>query len=84
MFFIFSCHIWGVRASRILQVVFYSNITDLSKKIQLLLDNDKLRINIAKAGYNKYHKYMNSNLVTEYMINKTFKINSKKKYIWEF
>jgi len=27
---------------------------------------------------------MNSNLVTEYMINKTFNINSKKKYIWEF
>ena len=66
------------------EVVFYSNIGDLSKKIQRLLDNDKLRINIAKAGYNKYHKYMNSNLVTEYMINKTFNINSKKKYIWEF
>ena len=65
------------------EVVFYSNIADLSKKIQGLLDNDKLRINIAKAGYNKYHKYMNSNLVTEYMINKTFNINSKKKYIWE-
>ena len=66
------------------EVVFYSNIEDLSKKIKRLLDNDKLRISIAKAGYNKYHKYMNSNLVTEFMINKTFNINSKKKYIWEF
>ena len=46
-----------------------------------MLENDKLRVSISKKGRNKYHKYFNSNLVAEYIINKTF--NIKKKYYWE-
>ena len=65
------------------EVVFYSNLNDLSKKINILTNNDSLRIKISKAGYNKYHKYMNSNIVTEYMIKKIFNLKNKKKYIWE-
>ncbi len=65
------------------EVVFYSNIDDLSKKINLLINNDKLRTKIAKAGYLKYHRYMNSNLVAEFMLNKIFDIKVKKKYCWE-
>ena len=63
------------------EVVFYKNQNDLKKKINLMLENDKLRVSISKKGRNKYHKYFNSNLVAEYIINKTF--NIKKKYYWE-
>ena len=65
------------------EVIFYSNLKDLSKKIELIINNDKLRIKISKAGYNKYHKYMNSNIVTEYMLKKIFNIKILKKYLWE-
>ena len=65
------------------EVVFYKNLKDLSKKIETLINNDALRIKISRAGYIKYHRYMNSNLVAEYMIKKIFKINSQKKYLWE-
>ena len=65
------------------EVIFYSNLKDLSKKIELIINNDKLRIKISKAGYNKYHKYMNSNIVTEYMLKKIFNIKIPKKYLWE-
>ena len=37
---------------------------------------------IAKNGYLKYHKYFNSNLVSKFIIEKTFGLNSKK-YFWE-
>jgi len=63
------------------EVVFYKNQNDLKKKINFMLKNDKLRVSISKKGRNKYHKYFNSNLVAEYIINKTF--NIKKKYYWE-
>jgi len=31
----------------------------------------------------KYHKFMNSKIVSEFIINKTLNINSNKKYLWE-
>ena len=65
------------------EVVFYSNINDLSQKINMLMNDDKLRYKIAKAGYIKYHKDMNSNIVTEFMLNKIFNVKSKKRYCWE-
>ena len=45
--------------------------------------NNAMRNKIAKKGMLKYHKLMNSKIVSEYMINKTFNINSNKKYLWE-
>ena len=65
------------------EVVFYSNLGDLSKKIKKYSENDSLRIKVSRAGYSKYHKHMNSNIVAEYMINKIFKHKTNKKYIWE-
>ncbi len=65
------------------EVVFYSDLNDLSKKIKKYSENDSLRIKVSKAGYNKYHKHMNSNIVAEYMIDKIFKHKTNKKYIWE-
>ena len=41
------------------------------KKLQKISNDDKLRKKIAKNGKKKYMKYFNSNLVAEYIINKT-------------
>ena len=38
---------------------------------------------IAKAGKKKYLKYFNSELVSDFLLSKTFDYKSKKKYIWE-
>ena len=63
------------------EIVTYSDINDLSKKIKKYTMNDSLRQKIAKKGRNKYFKFFNSTVVAEYIINKTF--NIKKKYYWE-
>jgi len=63
------------------EIISYRNIKDLTNKIEMYANNDKLRQKIAKNGRNKYFKYFNSTVVAEYIINKTF--NIKKKYYWE-
>ena len=65
------------------EVVFYKNIRDLSFKINKYKFNDKLRNHIAKNGMKKYHKYMNSSIISKYLINKTLNINPKEKFFWE-
>ena len=65
------------------EMVFYKNSNDLSEKILKISSDDKLRKKIAKNGKLKYMKYFNSNLVAEYIINKTLDLNSKEKYLWE-
>ena len=63
------------------EIISYNNLNDLTNKIKMYANNDKLRQKIAKNGRNKYFKYFNSTVVAEYIINKTF--NIKKKYYWE-
>ena len=63
-------------------MVFYKNISDLSEKILKISRDEKLRRSIGRRGKEKYLKYFNSNLVADFIINKTFEINSKKKYLW--
>ena len=65
------------------EVVFYSSHNDLVKKILFYKNNDIKRNDIAKRGWNKYHNKMNSKLVAKYIIEKTFEIKSKQKYIWQ-
>jgi hypothetical protein len=65
------------------EVVFYKDVRDLSLKLNEYKVNDKLRVRIAKNGMKKYHKYMNSMIVSKYMINKTLDINKKEKFFWE-
>tara|TARA_Y100000590_G_scaffold208062_1_gene235672 strand:- start:5465 stop:7588 length:2124 start_codon:yes stop_codon:yes gene_type:complete len=65
------------------ELVFYSSLQDLAKKIVKYADNDKLRISVAKNGKTKYLKYFNSTLVADYILKKTFNIKYKKKFIWE-
>ncbi len=64
------------------EMVFYSNVHDLSEKITKINKDEKLRKSIGKKGKKKYLKYFNSNLVAEFIINKTLKINNKSKYLW--
>jgi len=66
------------------EIVFYSNISNLSEKIQKFARDDKARIRIAKNGKKKYMKYFNSTIVADFIINNTFDMPHKKnKYIWE-
>ena len=63
------------------EIVTYRNIKDLAKKIKRFLKDDKLRIRTAKSGRDKYFKFFNSNIIADYIINKTYKTN--KKFYWE-
>ena len=65
------------------EMVFYNNIDDLSYKINKYKRDEKNRRLIAKNGKKSYFKYFNSNIVAEYIINKTFDLNNHKKYKWE-
>ena len=64
------------------EIIFYKNISDLSQKIQKYCFDDKLRRKIAENGKKKYMKYFNSSLVAKFILNKTFEIKDKQKYIW--
>ena len=65
------------------EMVFYKNINDLSEKILKISRDDKIRRAIAKKGKEKYMKYFNSDIVAEYIVNKTMNIDTKKKLVWQ-
>ena len=60
------------------EMVFYKNVSDLSEKILKISNDDKIRKSIARKGKEKYMKYFNSNLVAQFIINKSFGIKQKK------
>jgi len=64
------------------EIIFYKSINDLSEKIQKYCIDDKLRKKIARNGKLKYMKYFNSELVSQFILQKTFKYNTKKKFLW--
>ena len=64
------------------ELVFYKNIDDLSEKMQKLSLDDSLRKKIAKRGWLKYHKYFNSQIVSDYMISKIFNLSRNNKTLW--
>ena len=59
-------------------MVFYKNASDLSEKILKISSDDKIRKSIARKGKEKYMKYFNSNLVAQFIINKSFGMKNKK------
>ena len=65
------------------EVVFYKSIDDLSKKLSYYKKNDQLRLKIAKKGQKKYFRYFNSKVIAKYLIDTTFGVKSKKKYLWD-
>ena len=64
------------------EMVFYNNLSDLSEKILKISRDENLRKSIARNGKKKYCKYFNSNIVADFIINKTLDINNKNKYLW--
>ena len=64
------------------EMVFYKNLSDLSEKILKISKDDKLRKKIGRNGKYKYLKHFNSNLVAQFIIDKTFNNVNKKKYLW--
>jgi len=66
------------------EIIFYSDLSNLSEKLQKFARDDKNRKKIARNGKLKYMKYFNSSVVAEYIINNTFGIKYKKnKYLWD-
>ena len=64
------------------EAVFYNNLNDLCEKILKFKKDDKLRKKIARNGKNKYMKYFNSDIVAQYILDKTFQLKNKYNYIW--
>ena len=64
------------------EMIFYNNLNDLTEKIQKYKINKKEREMIAKNGKKKYFKYFNSNIVSQYIVDKTFEFKTKKT-LWE-
>ena len=64
------------------EVVFYENVDDLSNKLNYFKNNDYLRKKYAKKGKEKYFRYFNSTIVSDYIISKSFDIDIKKKLKW--
>jgi glycosyltransferase involved in cell wall biosynthesis len=62
------------------QVVFYNNEKDLINKILYYASNDKIRIKFAKSAYNKYHKYMNNKIVTNYILSSVDLLKEKNPF----
>ena len=62
------------------EAIFYKSNKDLNKKLNLIINNNKKRIKLAKKGMLKYHKKFNSIIVADFIISKTF--NIKKKFNW--
>ncbi len=65
------------------EIITYSDMNDLSYKINKYKKDNKERKLIAKNGKNKYMKYFNSNIVCKYIINRTFDLSEKKNFLWE-
>ena len=63
-------------------MIFYNNLNDLTEKIQKYKTNKKERQTIARNGKKKYFKYFNSNIVSQYIVDKTFEFKTKKTF-WE-
>ena len=64
------------------EIVTYSDIDDLSYKLNKYKRDKRQCKRIAKNGKKKYLKYFNSTLVAEYIINQTLDIKSQKKFLW--
>ena len=64
------------------EVIFYETVDDLSDKLNYFKNHDDLRRNYAEKGKEKYFKYFNSTIISDYIIAKSFDIKIKKKLIW--
>ena len=65
------------------EIITYKGINDLSYKLNKYKKDNNARKLIAKNGKHKYMKYFNSNIVCNFIINKTFDTKNKINPIWE-
>ena len=65
------------------EIIFYKNISDLSYKLDKYKKDKKTGKKIAQSGKKKYLKYFNSDIVSEYILSKSFNYKLKKKVIWD-
>ena len=65
------------------EIIFYNNINDLSEKLNKYKKDKKSGKLIARRGRAKYLKYFNSDLVSEFIISKTFDLKINNKIIWD-
>jgi spore maturation protein CgeB len=65
------------------EIITYKDIDDLSYKLNKYKKDSKKRKLIAKNGKDKYMKYFNSDIVCDFIINKTFESKNKNDYLWE-
>ena len=64
------------------EIILYNDIEDLSYKLNKYKKDIRHRKLIAKNGKKKYMKYFNSNTVCDFILQKTFDLNNKKKFLW--
>ena len=64
------------------EMIFYKDIDDLANKLQKFKKDKKKGKKIAKKGRDKYFKYFNSNIVSNFIVSKTFDVKSNYKFIW--
>ncbi len=64
------------------EIIFYKNIHDLSNKLNKYKIDKREGKKIAKNGKKKYLKYFNSDIVSEYILSKSFDYKMKKTAIW--
>ena len=65
------------------EIVTYKNYNDLVEKILKYKKNDRKEEKIAKNGREKYLKYFNSTIVSNYILKKPFDIKSNEKFLWD-
>ena len=64
------------------EILTYKNSKDLIKKILQIKDNSKIIKRISKNGKKKYFELFSNVIVSQYLIDKTFKFKDKYKYRW--
>ena len=64
------------------EIIFYKDINDLSYKLNKYKKDKKIGKKIAERGRNKYLKYFNSEIISDFIISKTFDFKNKNKFIW--
>ena len=62
--------------------IYYKNNNDLYNKVMFYKNNVSEMKKIASNGKKFYRKYLNSNIVSQYLIDKVFKLKNKYNYIW--
>ncbi len=65
------------------ELIFYKDIHDLSYKLKKYKKDQKNGKKIARKGRDKYLKYFNSDIVSNFILLKTLDIKSKQKFIWD-